>query len=67
MLTKDDFTRINFFVWNHDIDGGFFKGGTSVTIKLQNSCKLFIDKGDDKQEWSISTFDEGIKIANEHL
>lgn len=63
MLTRNDFAQINSSVWVHDIDGGFFKGGTSVIINLQNSNKLLIDK----KEWPISTFDEGLKIANKYL
>lgn len=67
LLSAGDFSPVNFDVWICDIDGGFFHGGTSVIINLQNSNKVFIDKGDDRKEWPISTFDEGLKIANDYL
>jgi|GEM_PF-5288796 len=67
MLAVDDFERVNFRVICHDIDGGFFDGGTSVIINLQNSNKLFIDKGSDRKAWTISSIDEGLGLANEYL
>lgn len=66
-LEVGDFTRINFSVWVHDIDGGFLKGGTTVVISLQNSNKLFIDKANDRRQWWISNFDQGLSLANEKL
>ena len=67
MLKREDFTSINFGVSCHDIGGGFFNGGTSVIINLQNSNKLFIDKGRDSKQWPITSFEEGLKLANEYL
>lgn len=66
-LQKEDFTKINFWVWFHNIDGGFLKGGTTVVINLQNNNKLFIDKGNDRRQWWISDFDQGLSLANEKL
>ena len=67
LLSADNFYQVNFSVWCCDIDGGFFKGGISVVINLQNSNKVFIHKGADRREWDISSFDEGLEIANQHL
>lgn len=64
-MESADFKRVNFSVWVYDIDGGFFNGGTSVTINLQNSNMLFIDKGNDRRSWPISTFEEGLNLARE--
>ena len=66
-LTMSDFTVSNFWVWTAEINGGFYNGGTSIIINLQNSNKLFIYCGDRRDEWPISSFDEGLKLANENL
>lgn len=68
VLTSQNFERINFFVWLAEIDGGFYHGGTSVIVNLQNSNKLFIKgPGDTKKEWPIKSFDEGLRLANKYF
>lgn len=62
-----DFELTNIKVWCCDIDGGFYHGGISVIINLQNSNKVLVNQGSNRNSWPISSFQEGVDMANEFL